>query len=256
MADQQKHQELIEAYLSNALDQEARRAFEAKLQADPQLAEELQLHKEMAEALEDEATFSLESTLLEIREEMEEEEEAAPKTTGKVVPLHKRYRLLSIAAAVLILVGFFYVVQTGDSNRDLYTDYFEDYPNYITARSGAVSEEEAILNSSIQQYSEEEFEAALIGFQQLLSANPEQYDILFYAGMCQIQLEQLAAAKTTFQRVIQQGDNNYVDPAQWYLALAQLRSDDIDGAKSTLTTIIKNKGPLWEKATSLQSDLQ
>lgn len=250
MTEHEKNQELIEAYLAKRLDKEELSNFEQRLKDDPTLAQEVDLQKDLEAALGDEETFSLESTLLEIRSEMEEEKEE--QASGKVVSLYRRFRTPAIAAAVALLAGLFYILMPAES--DLYSQHFEPYPNYLTTRSVQADTKE-LLNASSLQYSNLQFEEALNGFQQLLATNPNQYDLVFYSGMSQLQLGQLAAATQSFQQVIDHGNNNFVAPAQWYLALTQVKGKQYAAAQTTLTTIIERKGDYAEKAEALLASI-
>ena len=253
MTEHEKKQELIEAYLAKRLEQEELSNFEQRLKDDPTFAQEVDLHKELETALGDEDTFSLESTLLEIRSEMEEgEEDQKDNSSTKVVSLYRRFRTPAIAAAVALLAGLFYILMP--SEPDLYSQHFEPYPNYLTTRSAEADNKE-LLNASSLQYSNLQFEEALKGFQQLLETNPNQYDLVFYSGMSQLQLNQLAAATQSFQQVIQHGDNNFVAPAQWYLALTQVKAEQYAAAQTTLTSIVERNGDYAEKARALVASI-
>lgn len=255
MTDRQKHQELLEAYLANNLEKEARADFEKQLETNKELAQELALHKELDEALQDQETFDFESTLLEVRSELDEEEEEETDTgSAKVVPFFKKYRGLSIAASILLLIGAFYFLQPSTSS-DPFAQFYEPYPNYLTTRSGDPSENE-LLNNSILQYKNKDFQNALNGFQSLLDANANQYDLIFYKGMCQLELKQSDAAIASLKDVIAEGANQYVQPALWYSALAQVQKEDLAAAKTTLQSIIDQKGDYQEQAKALLNTIK
>ena len=246
MTNKQEHMEQIEAYLSNTLKGEALKNFEAKLKADPELAKEVEFQKELHTALEDQDAFSLENTLLEIRDEIKTE---SLPPGAKVVPFYMRYRPVAAAAALLLLVAAVYLLwPTPQSN--LYAQFFEPYPNYLTTRSDA-SDTEATLNEAILQYKNGDYENALSNLQQLLSGNPNQTDLLFYAGICQMETDQAQAAINSFQQVIAQEGNNYYTPAKWYLALTYVKDQNFDEAKIILNDLITQNGDFSQEAKAL-----
>src|SRR5262245_7703017 len=90
----------IENYLKNRLSPEARAAFEAELSADPTLADEVSLHRDMLEA-------TVPADVLDLRRLLEETyqaESARPSPQTGEAPFGRRsrpLRWLAIAAVIL-----------------------------------------------------------------------------------------------------------------------------------------------------------
>ena len=94
---------IIEAYLDGTLSGDELSAFEQRLKSEPDLADEVQLHRKLQNEFGDAQKRLLKSKLDTLREEfMQKDEEVA-----KVVPINRRNNfriLMSIAAGILVLV--------------------------------------------------------------------------------------------------------------------------------------------------------
>jgi hypothetical protein len=246
MSKQQEHIELIEAYLAGELQGEKLQSFEDQLSNDTELAQEVALHQELQAALADQETIDLENSLLEIRQELDEETEKAT-----VVPLRSSSRWL-IAASILVLIAAAAYLLWPGQEQNLYADFFEPYPNYLTTRT---DNQNTTLGAAINAYQNQDYTTALGHFQELLAEDDERTDIRFYMGICQSELDQAEAALSSFEEVITQSDNTYAGPAKWYKALTHLKINQPEQAKSLLNQIISSNGDFSTEARDLLNEI-
>ena len=246
MSKQQEHIELIEAYLAGELQGEKLQSFEDQLSNDSELAKEVTLHRELQAALADQETIELENSLLEIRRELDKESEKAT-----VIPLRTSSRWL-IAASILVLIAAAAYLLWPGQEQNLYADFFEPYPNYLTTRT---DNQNTTLGAAINAYQNRDYTTALGHFQELLAEDTKRTDIRFYIGICQAELDQAEAALSSFQEVITKADNTYTGPAKWYKALAHLKVNQNDQAKSLLNELINSNGDFSTEARDLLNEI-
>lgn len=246
MSKKQEHIELIEAYLAGALQGKKLQSFEDQLSNDTELAKEVTLHRELQAALADQETIDLENSLMEIRQELDGETEK-----GTIVPLRTSSRWL-IAASILVLIAAAAYLLWPGQEQNLYADFFEPYPNYLTTRT---DNQKTTLGAAINAYQNRDYTAALGHFQELLAEDAERIDIRFYMGICQAELDQTDAAISSFQEVITQSDNTYTGPAKWYKALTHLKINQTEQAKSQLNEIISSNGDFSTEARNLLNEI-
>ena len=99
--------ELIEQYLEGNLSGEELEQFELRLQTEPELKEEVELHRKLQNELGDTQKRLLRSRLDVLRKEFTDSEEET-----KVIPIQRKSNLrviISIAAGILILVFTFWL---------------------------------------------------------------------------------------------------------------------------------------------------
>jgi len=107
MIDQPLH-EKIDAYLNGQLPAKEAAAFEADIQADPELAQTVDLHRVGLLATERLATLSMKDKFKRWRNEMEVEPPQSPPPTTKVFPYRVGFFVLA-AVLLLLLTGAFWL---------------------------------------------------------------------------------------------------------------------------------------------------
>ena len=94
---------IIEAYLDGTLSGDELSAFEQRLKSEPDLADEVQLHRKLQNEFGDAQKRLLKSKLDTLREEFTQKDEEV----AKVIPINRRNNfriLMSIAAGILVLI--------------------------------------------------------------------------------------------------------------------------------------------------------
>ncbi|MCB9348273.1 MAG: tetratricopeptide repeat protein [Lewinellaceae bacterium] len=251
MEDNYARYEEIESYLEGQLDANAREAFEERMKAEPDLARELELHRELGQALSEQKALALEGALLSIREERQIQQPQA-----RVRSLPTRLRLIAAAISFLALAGLAYLFwPTGESA--LVAAYYEPYPLYLNTRSA--SEGEATwreqLEAATVQYQSGNYAAALPAFQALITSTDQNAPYHFYAGICQLELGRPLEASIHLKEAAGQQDAQFLQPATWYLALAYLQQDRKRDARILLESIEREGGDYSQPAGQLLKEL-
>ncbi len=242
---------LIEKYLSKELEGDALESFEAQLQTDPELKEELVLHRQLSETLKGEKVHELRNVLKEVNENWE-----APATTPdatKVVHFNFR-RILSMAAAVaLLLIAYHWFFNNNLSSQEIYASNFEPYVMVFDQRSGQASEVPT-LDQAIDLYHNQDFGTSADAFEKILAEDPENMIYIFYTANARLANQEADKAIASFKKIIKANDVSFVEQSRWYLALAYLQKEDKESAKSWLEKI-QNGQFKYKEAQDILSNL-
>ena len=237
MMNEKQRQELIERYLNEMMTDEEITRFNEKLKTDPLLLEELQLeqaaHSIVIEAGREDLRASLEGF---------EEEWQNKQTKTKLVSLSSR-RLLSLVAALLLLImamTWFYQNQI-DSPQDLFATHFEAYRSPSPERGNTLTSnwQKASTAYAAANY----IEAASLFQESIKDSTAIPYLSHFYLGISLLaqQPPRLESAIHSLEKVLL-SDNDYQLQAKWYMALAFLKLDQKDKAKTWLEDLLKTGG--------------
>lgn len=231
----------IEDYLDNNLSDMERQAFESDLRADPALASAFNTVKEARGRLgklwsEEDADTALQRTLQQLGRKhfSASTQQSEKKSSAKIVRMPRA--ILAIAAAIaLLIVGWLFLRPPGQ--EQLYSQYRE-FPEADFTLRGAPTIEGA-LQQGADAFNQKDYQAALQSFQVALRLKPEELEIRFFIGLCQLELKQYAAAVTSFQQ-ISTTQNAWAGEAQWYLALSYLRQNQREACADALKQIGEN----------------
>jgi tetratricopeptide (TPR) repeat protein len=138
---------------------------------------------------------------------------------------------MKIAASIMLLavIGISFYGQTYSSDN-LYDTAYEPAQDYITNMDSDLSP----IEQALSHYNKGEINIAMQELQTLTEAEPSNQEALFYLGQCQLRLGEFNLAINSFQQV----NNNYHAEAQWYVALALIKTKKEDEAIKTLGGII------------------
>lgn len=257
-----KNNEQIDAYLSGEDTPEGQRDFQRAVAADPQLANEVTLWRNIDEAIGNESTVDFQQKVADAGKHYLAE---AGGPQAKVRRLGVSRRLLSIAAAVLVLVASSVLIwqlnQDGTANgQELYAANFTPYqivPETVR------STEELLLSSSslakgLLEYQEKNFTAAAATFESMLPKYEDSMNLVFPLANAYLnqQPAQASLAAEQFQRVIDNGQSVYVPRAQWYLALIRIQQEDFSAAKALLEDVKRYGGETGKRAEALLKSLE
>lgn len=98
------------------------------------------------------------------------------------------------------------------------------------------------LNKTLGYLNKSNWKQALMRFNTILSAYPDDVNALFYGGLCYYNLQQFAQASVAFSACLQLAFNNFNEEAQWYLALSKKSNGKTEDAKKLFEQILLQKG--------------
>lgn len=250
----EERSERIERYVSGQMTATEAKAFEAKVQADPSLAGEVALERDLLDSLTETDVRAFRRTVEEVHRR---------KREARVIPLASR-RTWALAASFLVLVvaGYFVLDSVlAPSPEALYQAYFEvpaaeEFMDPAVFRSRTEEKaadgtpEEQALRNVAGLYRNRQYAEALAAMQAVEPSNEEAYayqlGILYLVnGQPQAALEQLAKVEDANQ-----------SGALWYQALALLELDRPAEARVLLERLLESSSPRQAEAEKLLKKLK
>ncbi len=219
-----KKSEQIEKYLNGELSPEESSAFERELEADKALFGEYQLRKEINESIMDEQALQIQDSLKKI---MTKETKSAPayQTLYKVAA--------AIVGFVIVSAAVMYFVTADNTNRStLFAQYYQPSDAVMIVRSGDTETDNNLIQG-MQAYDDGDFDRAV----KLLNSVNENITATFYAALSYVELEEFDQAERKFKNIIADGDNLFIDQAEWYSALLKLKTGKKDEARKAFIDI-------------------
>lgn len=227
MTDFLHDDEQLQRYLDGELDPEERAAFESRLANEPDLQERLESRKLAIAAVQHQGTVEL------VRRIAAEEKTARANAGARLMPLRRTVRFsLTIAASLVFLLlagGAVYWWQL--TPEKLYGENFVDYQ--VAATRGTAERQ-----SSIGQL----YEGARFAEAVLQPAQTGEDSLLL--GLAYLRLNQPTAAIRWFSPMAL-SQSSFRQDADYYLALAQLKSGQAAAALRGMEAIRDNPGHLY-----------
>ncbi len=228
------HIDLIEQYLTQQLAPPDRTAFEARLAAEPALAEQLQLYREARESID---LFAEEQLKKKFREQyFAEAETAAAEATLK--PLFQRRTWYMVAAAAVVLLFAVWLgsrlTPNAPSPESLYA------ANYVLPSLSVRGTEANSLDSASTLMSQGDFMNALPILEALVDEDTfaRKPAAWYRMGLCQMELGDFNAAVDAFSQI--PPENTLVHSGRWYSALSYLRLNELPMTRQQLELILEN----------------
>ena len=165
-------EQLIEDYFKGTLSSEALDAFEKRVREDLAFKEEVQLHREAIRAVQ---------LLGEVQ--MKEQLEALEQGPG-----NKKRLFYAIAASItlLIAIGLTYFFTKAPSSEQLYTTYFNSYPDERAQRDHHKDNPDH-FDEAMKLYNTNEYAKAIPHFSQALNDDAANMSIQLYAAISYMQ---------------------------------------------------------------------
>lgn len=243
----------IDDYLMNYLDFKEQQEFEELSSENPKLATEVHLNREINNALLENDIMDLRSTIGNITNEEHEDTKMRQLIPNRFNTKTSRYIGVAASVAAVISVGVMTLNKEKTSAEELYKNVYHPYEATGLYRSDAVASPEII---GIDLYNEKNYSGALDRFKIILNENSEHPICNFYSGLCYQQLGDYKKAITSYQNVIDERDNLFIEQAEWYKALAQLQINDLKNAYQSFSLIVKNNGYYSKNAKEIIGKLK
>jgi len=234
---------ILQKYLDNELSEKELARFEQELNASPDLMVDLDLYKEVDEAIDDTEVLDFRAQLTDLREETRRSD------TGRRVFRFTRpwHYAASAALALLVAIGLATVLGRPLSNNDLFAKYMKPYELVLTNRSVDNETTQVLMNKAQDCYLRGEFESAIQFFDEVLEINAQKVEADFYMGMSLMEIEKHREASESFTRVIEDNDNLFIQKAEWFLAGCLLAMDETDRARRQLAMIAASSNHFYSK---------
>ena len=226
--------------------------FENALANDASLKSEYLLRKDIDNAIKEHDIILLREQLNEIAEVSSSRSDSGLFT---IIKHSKKWVAAAAITLLLALGGSTYLITNQPvSNEKVFNEYYKPYKVTISYRS-ADNELNNMLTSAFQAYKDQNFTQALALFQKVLNKR-EDIAARMYSGISYIELEEYRKANKSFRKVLDGGDNLFLDQAKWYLAMCYLKVGNLDKAKHWLNNLKSTSNFYKERANEVLSELR
>ncbi len=242
--------EEIDQYLNNELNEEALASFEAELESNQDLAAELELFEEIDQAVQETGVMDLRAKLGTIIDQVNQEEKQKRSFATKIAT--SRVAIASIAASLILILSITGLINrhSNSSDAQLYSQFYQPYETTGIFRSG-----DALIDSkltkALHKFNKQEYRGAINLFSEVLKIDKNNPVSNFYSGISYQETGQVKMALESYQRVILDRDNLFIEQAQWYIGLCYLQTENREKAYKQFKRIAANQGYYQEKASAV-----
>jgi len=238
----------IERYNAGEMDKTEIKWFEKELNGNDSLCQEVMIRKKADQMLLHHDLISLRNKLSSLEKARKEKlvESAAKKATAI------RY---AAAFAGLVLIGsLFMITGKNQGTASLYSKNFSAYESPGPSRTPQLSVDDQFVKA-LQYYSEKDFLNAKALFTEYLNNNPENMQAMLLYGVTEMENKNYPDAKSSFNKIINNRNNLYIDHARWYLALCNIATGETAEAKQQMLAIKKSDSIYRNKARKILRNL-
>jgi len=235
---------ILQKYLDNELSEKELARFEQELSASPDLLVDLDLYKEVDEAVADTEVLDFRAQLTDLREE------TRTSDSGRRVFRFTRpwHYAASAALALLVAIGLATVLGRPLSNNDLFAKYMKPYELVLTNRSADSDATSRWMTDARNYFLLGEYEKAIDCYDEVLEISAgNKVEADFYTGVSYMEIEQHQDASNSFIKVIEHNDNLFIQQSEWYLAGCLLAMDETDRARRQLAMIASSSNHFYSK---------
>ncbi|MBN2699281.1 MAG: tetratricopeptide repeat protein [Bacteroidales bacterium] len=249
---------IIQKYLDHELSEKEMIQFEQDLEASPELLADLNLFQEVDEAIADTDVLDFRAQLTDLRNE-NHRSETGRKFLRFTRPWHYA---ASAALALLVAIGLATILGRPLSNKDLFKKYMKPYELVLTNRAQDaninmnVATEELLMQQASRYYLLKDYEQAIFYYEKVLEANSGKMDASLYSGIAYMETDQYDKASTSFNKVIEQHDNMFLEKAEWYLGLCFLATNETDRARRQFARIASSSSYYKDEAFKILKKMQ
>ena len=235
-----KYSVLVENYVDGQLDEVQQKNFEAELLINQTLAMEFRLEKDLDRILKNEQMIDFRAKCITAQEEFN----SGRLKSTRVFQLARKYWYAAAAVMLILLVvgGLFLMQPGGYSNEKLFKMY------YKTGEIGISRSGNADLIQALLKYHDKDYASAVTLFDEILAKDPNNFAIRYYDGMSSIEVGNYTKAINMFKSIIDNGENLYIEYAQWYLGLTfTFINGQTDDASKIFRQIANNPDHVHQK---------
>lgn len=242
--------EVIEKYIDGELEGKELLDFEQLLSTNPGIKREYELSMEINNSIAEDDVMDLRETL----DYMYTEEKAVQRIP--TVFTKRKFYYAAASAALLIAAGGVAtrLLNPSMDSESVFEKYYQPYEVTVTYRSGNTEVDRLLLNA-LEFYEEKDYDQALVLFEEILQNRKKDMAISLYSGISYMEEEKYQKATTSFNHIISDNDNLFIEQAKWYLSMCYLKTEKTDKAKEVLHQIIDEESYYKEQALKVLKDI-
>lgn len=241
----------IEDFLDGELSNDQLKEFEKDLLNDSDLQMELDLHKEVDEAI-------MEQDVMDLRSKLEAIETPPNEDKKRKFKYLTKWNIVAASLALFIGIGSLMFLANNKStysNENVYSNYYKPYKIVINNRSTDMGIDNMLV-TALKSYESKDYRTALDLFKQILDKDSTNITSNFYSGISNLEINEYHKANKNFTRVIRHKNNLFIEQSEWYLGFCYLMTNDRDKAIKQFNTIAKGNSFYKSKAQEILSRLE
>ena len=243
-------EKLIQDFLNGRLNEQELAEFDALYKTDAGFREEVEFQKDLKASFSSVKRDELKTKLQGFEEELKSKGKVRHLKTDKPTSSYKKW-LAAACILVIVGIGLMYFFDKPTAN-EIYFAHFKTYENVVNPITRGETGKN-LADSSFISYEKGEYKKAAEGFAQLFSETGKSYYLLYEAN-AYLAYEKPEKAIPLLEKQLSYQDE-FSEKSKWYLALAYLKTGEIEKAK-TLFEEIKVAGSYKaEEAGEIIKDL-
>ena len=240
--------EEIEGYIYNELSEEEMASFEAELGSNKNLADEIELIRNIDLALKESEVMQLRNNLQNIAAKNASEKQTELSFISRFKA--RRVILSSVAASLILLMGIAGLLTRQASQDMLYQKFYTAYQIPGNSRSANESADKTLI-VAMQKFDNQDYNATIDLLKGVTSRNQNNIVAHFYTGAALQETGKYQDAINEYQWVINDRDNLFIEQAQWYIGLCYLQTNENKKAYKQFRKIAENQGFYQQKAQAI-----
>jgi hypothetical protein len=226
--------ELIDRYIYQDLSADEMASFQAELDANSNLVNEINLIKNIDLALFESDIMLLRNNLQSISEKVISEK----KVEQSFIAKFKKNRILisAVAASLIIFLGITSLLPGKNSHNELYQKFYTTYQTSGISRSFDLATDQT-LTAALQKFDNKEYDTAIVLLQKVIDLDQNNMVGHFYSGMALQETKKYQAAIGQYQAVIDDKNSLFVQQAKWYIGLCYLQTNENKKAYKILKSL-------------------
>lgn len=238
--------ELIEAYVEGRLSEEEILKVEARMSADQEFREEVELYKTLVSGIKSTSEIRIKHKLSQIDAELD-------GGTGSSSFLNQSWGIkLAIAASIaVVVIGFSYwMYDNSYSSERVFAKYYVKDPGLPALMSSSSNK---LLDEAMHQYKIGNYENSILILERIKSEIQSNDTIIYFLGICYLMDDSPEVAIKYFKDV--PASSSFNSAAKYNLAVCMYLLDNKSDARAIFKEIAKDKSsPYFESSTQFLND--
>jgi tetratricopeptide (TPR) repeat protein len=248
-------EESIEQFIDSELEGELLKDFNEELEYNTDLKAELALRRNVNEAVNEKDIFSLRDKLQQVKEENEDKEIKSIIPDTSKFEIRKWWKAgVAVAVIVLTMAGVL------NRNTGVFNTSWDNYyttPEWSPQRSAENASDLEYFKEAKSLISEGQLEQAVEVYSEAISIKEDnKFPYQFWKAATLQEMRKYNEAISQYNKVIEHGDNNFIEEAEWHRSYCYIKLEEWDTAKEQLLAIIERKGYYADDASAILRKLR
>jgi tetratricopeptide (TPR) repeat protein len=224
----------IERYNAGEMNEAEKAWFRKELGDNENLRDEVSLRQKADMVIKDHDIISLRNKLSAI------EKRRAETLPGNGNRKHMPLTRAAVFAGIILAGSLAFIGTRNIQTEEIFDRFYNSYE--VTANLRSM---ETHVNSdfavAIDYYNIKDYRSAALCFSKVPDSDPKYMESTMLYGVSEFEEMNFPEAKQSFEEVISNNDNLFLEDANWYLALCHLKTGDKESAITELTSIKKSR---------------